>query len=1026
MDILESLIARPGQTQEARLPAGLVPHFVDVEERSAAELFAYVKKLAAQVNFFDVNAGAVGAAGDWTPFFDASLPGDRDGGTAPHLALFAAFLKLYRIPRCAMNGITARHLDFFYRRVLGFEPRAPQPDRAHLLIELKKGAPPVAIKSEHAFSAGKDAMGIERVYMPLAETVINQAKVEKLLSVFFDPADGGTVCFAPIANSADGLGPAFKNDEPWRSLGYPGLPAAPIGFALASPVLRMAEGRRTVKLRLELDGLGPALTASEFERRLECFVTGETRWLGPYTVDAALSGGALILAFTVLPDEEGIADYDAAMHGHAFAASAPVVQVLLKVEDGKPQGYRDLLPVVVHSASVAVEVAGVGSLQLVSDAGPLDPKRAFMPFGAQPVPGSRFMVGCPEALSKNLSELTLELAWLGLPADFATLYTGYRNPPSESSFTVRAAMRDAAGRETSASTHYPLFQPREVGKVTLTLFGAGEPAAGTGVRVEALPARRIRAFAAGSGASLMLAARRERLKMPVYGFGASAAPAARPGFITFTLDRDFGHTEYRSKLLAGTPLTNEPYTPALSALSLTYRASSGEVPVDSDEDADFANADVEFFHVGCFGQRREHGWLRAQFAFVDDKRVPLFPAYEDEGELLVGLSALAAGDSVSLLFKVAEGSADPDVDPQPAVRWAVLCDNYWKPLAGGDAVRDGTNNLLATGLVAATLPDEATTQNSLLPAGLLWLKASVQKDVGGVCALVSVSANAIEVKRGSGGAPAARLWSPLPKGSIARLKTPVAAVKGVAQPFASFGGTTLESGEALNTRAAERLRHRNRAITAWDYERSVLAAFPEVRKVKVIPHCAGTGGWLDPGHVTIVVVPDLRLRNAVDPLQPRADADTLSRIREHLEDRSSMGTGVHVKKRSPVKIVVHARNPRYQRIRLDFKVRFRAGVEFNYHARQLREALIGHLSPWKYDPGAAIAFGGTVYKSQLIDFVEDTEYVDYVTDFRMYNLRGGPGDSDDVNEARAETPDTILVSDATHDIAPVPDSGTPS
>ena len=228
----------------------------------------------------------------------------------------------------------------------------------------------------------------------------------------------------------------------------------------------------------------------------------------------------------------------------------------------------------------------------------------------------------------------------------------------------------------------------------------------------------------------------------------------------------------------------------------------------------------------------------------------------------------------------------------------------------------------------------------------------------------------------------------------------------------------------LNTRAAERLRHRNRCITAWDYERSVLAAFPEVRKAKCIPHCAGADDWFHPGHVTIVVVPDLRLRNAVDPLQPKADADTLHRIREHLEDRSSMGNdGRHTPDRSPQKIALHVRNPRYQRIRLDFKVRFRHGVEFNYHAR-----LFGRLSSvicrrGSTTPGAAIAFGGTVYKSQLLDFVEHVEYVDYVTDFRMYDLRGGPGDADDVNEAKAATPDAILVSDATHGIAPVPDSG---
>ncbi len=354
---------------------------------------------------------------------------------------------------------------------------------------------------------------------------------------------------------------------------------------------------------------------------------------------------------------------------------------------------------------------------------------------------------------------------------------------------------------------------------------------------------------------------------------------------------------------------------------------------------------------------------------------------------------------------MAEGSADPDVDPQPEVRWAVLCDNYWKPLVGGDSVRDATDDMLATGVVNVTLPAEATVQNTFLPPGLLWLKASVRSDTAGVCALVSVAANGVEVERTSAAPPAARLWSPLPKGTIAKLKTPVAAVKTVTQPFATFGGTMLESGRALDTRAAERLRHRARAITAWDYERIVLEAFPAVRKVKVVPHCAARGGWLDPGHVTLVVVPDLRLRNAVDRLQPRADADTLRRIREHVEGRA------------PMRIGVHARNPRFRKIRLDFKVRFRPGVEFNYHARLLREALIDHLCPWRQDPGAAIAFGGSVYKSQLLDFVEDISYVDYVTDFRM--LHGGVG-GDDIEEARAETPDAILVSDSSHDIAPVP------
>jgi hypothetical protein len=1001
MDIVESLTARPGQTQESRPPEGLAPHFVDLEERSARELLEYAQRLARELQFIGARDGLTEAAGDWAPFFAGALPPRRDGSAAPHLALFAAFLKLYRIPRSTMNGITARHLEFFYRRVLGFSPLPPRPDRAHLLVELKKGAAPTALHPGHAFSAGKDASGAERLYAPLAETVIQHARVEALRSVFADPADGGTVRFAPRADSADGLGGALEGAQAsWPPFGHAALPAAPIGFALAAPVLRLKEGERQVTLTLELDSPPAPSAAQALQERFECFLTGAQGWLGPYLPEAALAGSRLTLRIAIGAGEDAVVDYDPAKHRHAFATRAPVLQVLLR--DEAAHRYSALRPLVVRAASLEVEAAGVRSLELESDAGPLDARRAFQPFGPQPVPGSRFLVGCAEALSKRLAELTLELYWLGLPEDFDALYAGYDVKRSESDFTVDVALRDATGQEALGGRGFALFRPREQDRVRLRFAPGAVPSApATPGRARA---QHIRALVAGGSAWTLQAARREWLRKPVLRFEAAAVPPPRAGFITLSLTNDFRHAEYRARLLQGRAPAFEPYTPALREIVLSYKAASGTAHLD--DEAAFAGAEVEFFHVGAFGQRREHAWLRRQLAFVDDPRVPLLPAYEDEGELLIGLSGLAAGDSVSLLFKVAEGSADPDADQQP-LHWAVLCDNYWKPLASGDALRDGTDGLLATGIVHATIPPQAGTLNSMLPAGLLWLKAAVRRQAGAVCALVAVAANAVEVERRAGG-DSGRLWTPLPAGGIARLKTPVASVKSVAQPFASFGGTTLESQAGLNLRAAERLRHRGRCISAWDYERSVLAAFPEVRRVKCLPHSAANRNWLAPGRVLVVVVPDLRLRNAVDRLQPRVDAGTLSRIERHLRPRA------------PMRIEVQARNPRYERVRLDFRLRLRPGFEFNYYSGQVREALVAHLSPWAHDPGREISFGGVAYKSALLDFVEELPYVDYLTDFRMYHLRGMPEDAADVSEARATAPDAILVSDATHDIRPVP------
>jgi hypothetical protein len=492
-------------------------------------------------------------------------------------------------------------------------------------------------------------------------------------------------------------------------------------------------------------------------------------------------------------------------------------------------------------------------------------------------------------------------------------------------------------------------------------------------------------------------------------------PEVRSGFITLMLDQDFLHATYRRKTVEnmmkyakeGVTLVvlKEPYTPAVRSLSLSYQAKS-EAIISSDSLESFTGGDVQFFHAGCFGRMREHGYQRRQLAFVTDPRVPLLPDYDNEGELLLGVAGLQAGDGVSVLFQVADGSADPDLERQP-VRWSVLCDNYWKPLSGGEVVLDTTNQLLTSGIVAFVIPPEATVVNTILPAGHIWIKAAVLRNVEAVCQLIDVAANAVEVEFRDQGNDPAHLAAPLPKGKIGRLKTPIAEVKKVAQPYASFGGRPAESVDALNIRAAERLRHKDRCVTAWDYERAVLAAFPAVHKAKCIPH-AKDGAWLAPGHVLLVVVPDLRNKNAKDPLRPKVDADTLSRIAAHLQARAGMQTRIKVK------------NPTYQTVRLDFQVKLRTGYDFNFYSKLLNEELIRFLSPWAFDAEREISFGGRIYKSVLLDFVDQRPYVEYVTDFHMYSPAEGTNLLRDVNEARAQRPDAILVSASAHSIGEAP------
>src|SRR5207244_2429551 len=105
-------------------------------------------------------------------------------------------------------------------------------------------------------------------------------------------------------------------------------------------------------------------------------------------------------------------------------------------------------------------------------------------------------------------------------------------------------------------------------------------------------------------------------------------------------------------------------------------------------------------HVAYFGQMREHAFQRKQFqpSAGNTIPIPLLPSYSNEGEMLIGINNLTAGDSVSVLFQVAEGSADPELTPSKIV-WSVLGDNYWQALGPEGTPLDTTNGLLTSGLI---------------------------------------------------------------------------------------------------------------------------------------------------------------------------------------------------------------------------------------------------------------------------------------------------------------------------------------
>ena len=214
----------------------------------------------------------------------------------------------------------------------------------------------------------------------------------------------------------------------------------------------------------------------------------------------------------------------------------------------------------------------------------------------------------------------------------------------------------------------------------------------------------------------------------------------------------------------------------------------------------------------------------------------------------------------------------------------------------------------------------------------------------------------------------------------------------------------LEDDNAYYVRVAERLRHKERTVAIWDYERLILQHFPCIHKVKCINH-ATTKSFYSPGNFLIVVVPDLTNRNAVDPLQPKVDKNTLDEIAAFLTRHSSAWTEFQVI------------NPLYEPVQTSIRLKLKRGFEFNYYEKVMDQKIREFLSPWISSGSREIHFGGKVTKSMVIKFLEELPFVDYLTAFSLFQYSsqkqayGG-----DIEVAEASNPASILVSAPYHEI----------
>ncbi len=947
------------------------------------------------------------------------ISGDHD----PAISLLIGFIRLFEQLQQRLNRFGDKHINFYYRDVLGMQAHEQTSDNCFLLIRPSAHARQILIEKGTEFIAGLDEEQNEIIYTADDKTTLNDAKVVAIHTVYFDrkPRHDKVLLsqssyhktIALPASDASELDhgklpplPLFGAPKPGEHLS--GVAASGFGFMIASDTLLMNEGDRSVRVlfqfkkneqssieailkriidkanqnraqsNLRLSDVFVKLLRSMFRISL----TSKDGWhqVGEYRpeyrgLNSQLSDNCLAISFSLPASAPAITAYDSKIHGDVYPTKLPLLRFEM-TQNEYAYPYDLLTRWLIEDITIEVNVQSCRQLLLHNQIGQLSALAPFLPFGPIPALGSYLVVGCQEVLGKHLTDLSLDIEWSGLPAKvggFVAHYRGYEAPLKPDAVEVKiAALADGKWIKAGANTTLFEYATRSDGSVSNQVS----------------PENRL-------SLKSVLAFYKPSLPSPSNANANrfSYTSATMNGLFKISLEGPeaaFGHQEYpqllsriltqnaqKKKLAFSQALPNPPYTPQISRVVLNYAAKT-TLNFEQQYQGQELYIQNQLLHL------HPMGW---ETISADHSKQPaLIPYYADAGNLYIGLEAKYLQGTLSLYFYLREDSLPMTKIKKTGLNWCYLSENHWHAFSQAQILEDSTYGFMTSGIVQLQVPEQIDQNNTILPAGKFWLRVSADAGLERFCSLYSVYAQAIRLSYSN--QHGKKAMPNLPALSIKRSRQQIVGIDSVLQIRPGFNGKEKENAHQFRTRASERLRHKNRAITAADYELLILENFPQVFKVKCF---ANLRSEQDPaqriraGHILIVVLPHLHQGGHANQ-KPSLSGHLIHEIQEFIRAYAASDVSISVE------------NPVYEDIQVRCTIKLKSHLNGNRHSgryiEQINQALCAYLSPWNPD-GQHQHFGWTLQQHNIISFLHDLDYVEEVTAVSMLQI-SPIGDANDL------------------------------
>lgn len=952
-----------GTYRYERFPRALEANYFKLDERTASNLVEQTAILASHIKYYNKQNKV---EGNWEEFFepiydyvhkevkmDYIVDCEKNAKMPPHLAMFFAFVSVFNIAQEELNRISKRHLDYYYTDILKFDRKKEIPDQVHLFLEINKKASKAFVPKGTLFDAGNNSNGEKRLYASDFDLVVNKSQIMQVKTLTLREREEKCIEWEvqeDVLNQAPEI-------------------AGEIGFAISSPLFYLFDGKREITFHFAKDADVDFLSKN---------IKVEYSTLDGWKKVSEVSWESQKGIFTIFKTLPSVVRYNEEVHRMKIGAKDPVLRFLVQeknlvvdskdIEDEKKFSFYPSM-----ITKIEVKVEGSRDLSLYNDYGKLNGEMPFMPFGPNPIPNtSRFLIGNNKIFNSFLKAFTLSVKWMGLPENWEDYHESYNknlkglDPQKigadmlgEFSFLKEGIWKNSYSRtkenQRDVIFHYP-FEVKKDSESSSVLSSSSE--------LDSL--------------------REEHTELSNH---------AQFGFIQFVSSVDYGHNIYTSLLSRAMAeninlskgeekekhiVPEHPYTPEIHSLSIDYNLEFstvnqivGNKTNHKTEEEKWKEACLvnQFFSIHPFKNIEFKNEFTNTFSTSELLNpFSLFRISSNQTYYYFAFNGLNEAGEINAYFEIENTSLYTEGDE---FRWRYFANNRWILCEANMLVRDTTKNFDRSGIISFVIPDSMLLNGEDTIWLSLWI---IKKEVHSTPPKVlNVRTNCVTATFMTDSKDWSHLKSGLSAGSIQKFVERPSNIKSVEQPYPSFGGKTSEDDIEFYTRVSERLRHKNRASTAWDYEHLTLEAFPQVSFALCLPYTKKKGKKAieyAPGCVLMLITPDTSILSQENILKPFVPIQTIREICDFLKSVSSPHVEIGVS------------NFVYKEVTVTCEVQLKRGYSDNsFYRDKINSALKDFIAPW-IKGEEEIYKRGLTYKSRNVSdvyfFLESLEYVDFV------------------------------------------------